>query len=330
MPMHSRLKYHLRAWNMVDASHIDMAIFEPLLVHVFESRNLHVAMTLARTNKSLFRMFSLLLDQYCRLRYTPPAIFPWEPKCTSAHTQAIPLLPIRGRVCAAFGVCACCAALGDTSKADGNLTLSLCYNIRIAKRYVAPLCRECSSCEWLCGFEDKFTVSVPDACMCMYRYLFCVLTSMTFKAQYIAKQVFEHTVTKQTKLFTQFALHRCDGAKMVVAIESHKFKKCVGPAKYTYQMRVVTDIHTILVEGINVTHKRPTLRLPGSVFHSFVQSPNDGFCNRIKNECYHFYKVDSGSDDPRGYWKMIDCRPCWQRHKLGVSDLSRCNHMYSE
>lgn len=325
MPMHSRLKYHLRAWNMADASAVDMAIFEPLLVYVFECRNLHVAMALGHTSKALHQQFCLLLDQYCQMRYTSPAIYPWEMTCTRPHAR-VPLLPTRGRVSAVFGVCACCGAAGDASKARGGFTLSLCYNIRTNKRYVAPFCRDCNSCEWLCGFEDRHTVSVPDACVCAYRNIFYVLKNMTLRAEYISQQVFEHSMTKQTKLFTQFVLHRSDGYKMVVAIESHKFKKCVGPAKYTYQMRAVTDIHTILAEGINVTHKRPTLRLPGSVFHSFVQSPNDGFCYRVKRECYHHYKVDSG--DSRGHWKMIDCRPCWQRHKLGVPDLCRCDHMY--
>lgn len=327
IPKRSRLKYQLRAWRLADVEEIGFTLFEPLLLHVFETGNMHTAMALACTNTILCEMVKLLLTQFgrrnekrCSCRYA------FEVGCTRKHV-ALPELPTRGAWCTAFGACACCGATGSSAGAHGRGVNSLCYNLRTGVSYVAPLCRVCIAREWICGFGDEFIATIPYACACAYSCIYNTLKHRVFKAKFIAEQVFEHAVTKQVKRFTQFSLQRSDGCKMVVALETHIFERCVGVPAHVHQLRDVLDIHTVLVNGINLSLKRPSMRLPGSVFYAFINDPNDGFCNRVKRECYHSYKISVDDTNSQRCWVLLDCSPCWQRHKYGgCASVCRCGH----
>lgn len=307
LPNHVRLKYQLKAWRLTDVGATDVAIFEPLLAFVFEYKDSEVAMILLRTNKLLNGMITRFLEHFVSNQHTPPPIYPFEQTCTKPH-RPLPLLPKRGGFCAVFGACACC---GSTK--NGN-TLTLCYNTFTNAEFAAPLCRRCNSCEWLTELENKYTVAIPDACVCAYRNIHYAIKHTTFKAEYISEQVFQHSGTMAIKRFTQFALCRFD-RKMVVALESCDFERCVGPAACTYDQREILDIHTILTRGVNITMKRQSLRLPGSVFYSFVNCHNDGFCQRLKRGCYHCYKIDPEPKSAKGHWRLVECKPCWQGMK---------------
>ena len=144
-----------------------------------------------------------------------------------------------------------------------------------------------------------------------------MIENYNFRATFIANQVFFNTESKQTVTFTQFALERNDGCKMAVALHKDIFKNCVkhGKTTKTYEPLPVEDILLLANRGILLSGKNLVKRKPGSVMWAMVMSENSGFSRRIKKkECYHNFNLGNN-------WKLVDCRPCFQRHRVKFSTV---------
>ena len=303
-----RLYYHMKSLKFADLSY-QQHLFEPVIHHLFEQRvEPGVAAALIQVSKHLHGIVDQYLNMAKHIYPTSQQLHAWFMKTSCQYMDPLwklPMLPVRGRWSASFDVCTRC---GET----GASHMQRVYDTRGQTHYSSLLCCQCSHLDLITDIDagdNVMPVVLFERCTCVFNSFQHMIEEYTFTAQYIARQVFLNQKTNDHKTITQFSLHRSDGFKMVIGLDTHLFKKCVAPAKFTYEFREVTDILLLAHHGRLLSGKTRTSRQPGSVIWELVLGYRNGFSKKIKKgECYHNIRL--GPD-----WALYYCRPCWQRQK---------------